>query len=251
VAPVDDNRRARLVGSLGAVRARIANACIAAGRDQRSVTMIAVTKTYPVTDIVALATLGVLDIGESRDQEAVAKVAKVAELAGLRADAPADAPIPELRWHFVGRLQSRKSRSVASYAHAVHSLDRAELVTALALGVDRAARPPLDVFVQVSLDGDPARGGATGDTVLSLADEIAGRPQLRLRGVMAVAPMSTDPDQAFRDLAAASARLRAAHPEASAISAGMSADLDAAIAHGSTHVRVGTALLGRRSPVFG
>jgi PLP dependent protein len=248
VALVDDNRRAELVGSLGAVRARIANACIAAGRDQRSVTMIAVTKTYPATDVVTLATLGVPDFGESRDQEAASKVA---ELARLRADAPADTPIPPLRWHFVGRLQSRKSRSVATYADAVHSVDRAELVSALADGVDRAERSPLDVFVQVSLDGDPARGGAGGDAVLSLADEIAGRPQLRLRGVMAVAPMGADPDQAFRDLAATSARLRAAHPPASAISAGMSADLEAAITHGATHVRVGTALLGRRSPVFG
>ncbi len=141
MAPVDDNRRAQLVGSLGAVRARIADACIAAGRDQRSVTMIAVTKTYPATDIVTLATLGVLDVGESRDQEATAKVAELAQLrADAAVDTTADTPVPELRWHFVGRLQSRKSRSVASYADAVHSVDRAELVTRLADGVDRAAR---------------------------------------------------------------------------------------------------------------
>ena len=230
------------------MRARIADACIAAGRDQRSVTLIAVTKTYPATDVATLAALGVNDIGESRDQEASAKVAEVAQ---LTAESAADQPMTKLRWHFVGRLQSRKSRSVASYADVVHSVDRPELVEHLARGVERAARPPLDAFVQVSLDGDPTRGGAQGDTVLSLADDIAGRPELRLCGVMAVAPMDADPRSAFDDLAAVATRLRSAHPEAVAISAGMSADLEAAIASGSTHVRVGTALLGRRSPVFG
>jgi uncharacterized pyridoxal phosphate-containing UPF0001 family protein len=101
------------------------------------------------------------------------------------------------------------------------------------------------------LDGDPARGGVLGDDVLALADAVAARSQLRLRGVMAVAPMDADPRAAFADLAGVSARLRAAHPQAVAISAGMSADLEEAIAHGSTHVRVGSALLGRRTQVFG
>ena len=248
MAPLDDERRADLVGSLGAVRARVADACIAAGRDQRSVTLIAVTKTYPATDVVILADLGVADIGESRDQEAAAKVADVAQ---LRAGDPAERGRSALRWHFVGRLQSRKARSVASYADAVHSLDRPELVEQLARGVERAERPRLDVFVQVSLDGDPARGGVPASGVLALADEIAARPQLRLCGVMAVAPMAANPGAAFDDLAATAERVRGAHPDAVSISAGMSSDLEAAIARGSTHVRVGTALLGRRSPVFG
>jgi PLP dependent protein len=247
VAPQDGERRAELVGSLGALRARIANACIAAGRDPHSVTLIAVTKTYPAADVMTLAGLGVRDIGESRDQEASAKVAEVAE---LRRGA-AQGRTPELRWHFVGRLQSRKSRSVASYAHAVHSVDRPELVEQLAAGVTRAGRDLLDVFVQVSLDGDPSRGGVLGDGVAALTDAVAARPELRLRGVMAVAPMGADPRAAFADLAMVSARLRSAHPEAVAISAGMSADLEDAITHGSTHVRVGSALLGRRSQIFG
>jgi pyridoxal phosphate enzyme (YggS family) len=247
VAALDGERQAELVSSLGALRSRIADACVAAGRDPHSVTLIAVTKTYPATDVAALAALGVADIGESRDQEAAAKVDAVAEL--LRT-APAGVP-PQLRWHFVGRLQARKARSVACYAAAVHSVDRTELVARLAAGVARAGRARLDVFVQVSLDGDPARGGVLGDHVVSLADDIAGRAELRLRGVMAVAPMGADPDAAFAELAVTAARLRAHHPQASAISAGMSADLEAAVAHGSTHVRVGSALLGRRSPVFG
>ncbi len=236
------------MGSLGAVRARIVDACIAAGRDQRSVTLIAVTKTYPASDVVILANLGVADIGESRDQEASAKAADVAR---LRAGEPADHGRSALRWHFVGRLQSRKARSVAGYADAVHSVDRPELVAQLAGGVERAERPRLDVFVQVSLDGDPARGGVPADGVLALADEVAARKELRLCGVMAVAPMAADPGAAFDDLAATAERLRDVHPEAVSISAGMSSDLEAAIARGSTHVRVGTALLGRRSPVFG
>lgn len=248
MAPLGGERRAELVGSLGAVRARLADACIAAGRDPHSVTLIAITKTFPGADVATLAALGVGDIGESRDQEASAKVAEVAEL--MRTGA-ADERVAPLRWHFVGRLQSRKSRSVASYAHAVHSVDRPELVEQLAVGVARAGRGRLDVFVQVSLDGDPSRGGVLPDRVVELADAVAARSELRLRGVMAVAPMAADPRAAFADLAAAAARLRAAHPDADAISAGMSADFEAAVAHGSTHVRVGSALLGRRSQVFG
>lgn len=248
MAPLDSERRAELVGALGAVRSRIADACLAAGRDPHSVTLIAITKTYPGADVVTLAALGVGDIGESRDQEASAKVAEVAQLRRLGA---ADERLTPLRWHFVGRLQSRKARSVASYANAVHSVDRPELVERLAAGVTRAGRGRLDVFVQVSLDGDPSRGGVRGERVVALADAVAARPELRLRGVMAVAPMAADPRASFADLALAAARLRVAHPDAVAISAGMSADLEAAVAHGSTHVRVGSALLGRRDEVFG
>jgi PLP dependent protein len=242
VASTDSARRADLVGSLAAVRRRIADACAAAGRDAGSVTLIAVTKTYPAADVVTLAELGVLDIGESRDQEASAKVAEYARLAG-----DSDAPRP--RWHFVGRLQSRKCRSVAGYAHAVHSVDRVELVDRLAAA--RGDADPLEVFIQLSLDGDPDRGGITADRLLPLAAAIEDKRQLRLRGLMAVAPLGADAGTAFADLAAASSRLRNQHPQADAISAGMSEDLEQAIQHGSTHVRVGSALLGRRRQVFG
>jgi pyridoxal phosphate enzyme (YggS family) len=241
--PPGEARRAELVGRLGAVRRRIADACAAAGRDPRSITLVAVTKTRPAVDIVTLTALGVLDVGENRDQEAAPKVAEVRGLLAPGARQP--------RWHFVGQLQSRKSRSVAGYAHAVHSLDRPGLVERLADGVRQAGRPPLEVFIQVRFDGDPDRGGVEVAGLLPLAAEVAARPQLLLRGVMAVAPLGADPDAAFADLAAASARLRAEFPHADAISAGMSADLDQAIRHGSTHVRVGSALLGRREQVFG
>jgi PLP dependent protein len=241
----EENRRTQLAAALAAVRHRIGLACADAGRDAAGVTLIAVTKTYPATDAARLVGLGVLDLGESRDQEAAAKAAETD--AFLAAGADSARP----RWHFVGQLQRRKSRSVAGYASAVHSLDRVGLVSALADAVAQRERDPLDVFVQVSLDGDPARGGVPADALRAVVDAVAGRDELRLRGVMAVAPMAADPDRAFAALADASARLRSWYPQADAISAGMSGDLEAAIRNGATHVRVGTALLGRRERNFG
>jgi pyridoxal phosphate enzyme (YggS family) len=237
----DEGRRAELVSALGAVRARIAAACESVGRDARTVTMIAVTKTFPASDVAALASLGVTDIGENKDQEARAKIRELAE-DGFEPSA--------VRWHLVGRLQSNKARSVAGYAHAVHSVDRAKLVPALADAVAARDRQPLEVFVQVSLDGDPNRGGALPGEVADLAAAVAGRRELVLRGVMAVPPLGSDARREFARLADVSRTLRESHPAADAISAGMSDDLEAAVEFGSTHVRVGTALLGRRGQVF-
>jgi pyridoxal phosphate enzyme (YggS family) len=255
-----EGRRAELVTALARVRSRLTDAAAAAGRDPREIILIAVTKTYPAADVRTLADLGVSDVGESRDQEARAKVAEVQALwAGRDSAEPAGAADrPVLRWHFVGRLQSRKARSVAGYAAAVHSVDRPELVPRLDAAVGalpsrdgEPPRNPLDVFVQVSLDGDPTRGGTPPEEVPSLAGEIAAAVHLRLCGVMAVAPIGADPDAAFARLAAVSLRLREHHPDAAMISAGMSADLESAIRNGATHVRVGSALLGRRAPLFG
>jgi hypothetical protein len=242
-------RRTQLGAGLAGVRARLAQAAVAVGRDPGEITLIAVTKTYPAADVLTLAELGVGDIGENRDQEARAKVAEVEQLRTGRAGRP------ELRWHFVGQLQTRKVRSVVGYAAAVHSVDRPELAARLGAAVAAVAgqtgRPPLDVFIQVSLDGDPTRGGAQPESVPDLAAAVADDEHLRLCGVMAVAPLGADPDHAFARLAEVSLRLRQDHADASMISAGMSADLEQAIRHGSTHVRVGSALLGRRTPVFG
>ncbi len=231
-------RRAELTAALGRLRARIARACEAAGRDRSEITLIAITKTYPATDVIMLSSLGVHDIGENRDQEAAPKAAAVAA-SGV-----------DVRWHFVGRLQRNKCRSVARYASVVHSVDRAEVADALAAGVAQA-RPdrPLDVLLQVSIDGDTARGGVAVPGLPRLAEQVAGRPELRLRGVMAVAPLGWEPDRAFDVLAEAAARLRVGYPTATVVSAGMSADLEAAIRHGATHVRIGSALLGSRPPV--
>ena len=235
-----ERRRAELVTALGAVRSRIAEACEAAGRDQRQVTLIAVTKTFPASDVAALAGLGVVDIGENKNQEARAKVKELAD--------PQYAPIA-VRWHMVGRLQSNKARSVAAYAHAVHTVDRPKLVRVLADAMGERGTS-LDVFVQVSLDDDPERGGVSVEHLGELADAVAARDELRLRGVMAVPPLGSDPRREFARLEEISRALRQDHPEADAISAGMSIDLEAAIEFGSTHVRVGTALLGRRGPIF-
>jgi PLP dependent protein len=235
------SRRAELADNLVATRERIAAACSEAGRAPDEVVLVAVTKTWPAADIRLLAELGVRDVGENRDQEARSKHADCADLG--------------LRWHFVGQLQRNKARSVAEYADVVHSVDRTALVAALGHGA-QAAHRSLVALVQVSLDADagsdaPGRGGVAPGRVLELADAVATTPGLVLGGLMAVAPLGADPDEAFARLAEVSAVVRHSHPDATMVSAGMTADLEAAIRHGATHVRVGTALLGRRSAPVG
>jgi len=198
------------------------------------VEILAVTKTFPLADVEHLAAAGQRAFAESRDQEGAAKAAAR----------------PDLRWHFVGRLQTNKARSVGGWAHVVQSFDRAELAAPLARGAAEAGAEPPVVLVQVSLDGDPARGGVVPDGVRPLADAAASAG-LTVGGVMAVAPLGADLAQAFGALQHVSAQLRATHPGAVWISAGMSGDLEAAVAAGATHVRVGTALLGGRPPVTG
>src|SRR5215475_637586 len=228
----DDPRRAEIAERLDRLRRRIAAACDAAGRDVAGVTLVAVTKTYPAADVAHLAALGVHDIGENRDQEAAPKAAEIAA-AGI-----------DVRWHHVGQLQRNKARSVAGYATAVHSVDRLRLVEALGAACAAIGRPPLEVFVQLSIDGDTTRGGALAADVPDVATAVAAHPALTLVGLMAIAPLDMQPEQAFDVLAAESARLVVRYPRASSISAGMSGDLEAAIARGATHVRVGSALLG-------
>jgi len=231
--PGAGGRGAEIAARLTAVRDRIAAACHAAGRASGEVTLIAVTKTYPVSDIRLLVELGVADIGENRDQEAAPKAAECAALG-----------VP-VTWHFVGQLQTNKAASVVSYASVIHSVDRLRLVTVLGARA-RAAGRTVTCLVQVSLDDDPARGGAPGSQVAAVADAVAGQPGLVLGGVMAVAPLGVAADVAFGKLAAIADAVQAEHPGAVMISAGMSADLEQAIEAGATHVRVGTALLGGR-----
>jgi pyridoxal phosphate enzyme (YggS family) len=232
------NRRDELAANLAATRARIADACAAAGRAVEDVVLIAVTKTWPADDIRLLAELGVRDIGENRDQEAREKHASCADLG--------------LRWHFVGQLQRNKVNSVASYADVVHSIDRTALVSPLGRAATRSDRT-ITGIVQVSLDPTPTtgRGGAGPDDVGPLADAIASTAGLVLGGVMAVAPADGDPGAAFARLADIAAAVRRSHPGATTLSAGMTGDLEAAIQNGATHVRVGTALLGRRTLLVG
>lgn len=233
-----DPRLAELRTRLAAVRRRIDDAVAAAGRQGPGPQLIVVTKFHPAGDIRRLASLGVTDVGENRDQEAAGKAAELADLG--------------LHWHFVGQLQGNKAKSVVKYAAAVHSVDRLQLAGALAKAMaaerERTGRGPLDCFIQVSLDDDAEghRGGALPGEVPALADRLAGSDGLRLAGLMAVAPLGADPDRAFEKLVAVSARLAAAHPDATGISAGMSQDLEAAIRFGATHLRIGSDILGPR-----
>jgi pyridoxal phosphate enzyme (YggS family) len=227
-------RRAELQRSLAAVRERVARACEAAGRDAGEVTLVAVTKFFPASDVDVLADLGVTDIGENRDQEASAKLRDVARR-------------EDLRVHFIGQLQSKKATSVVRYADVVQSVDRPKLVTSLESAAASAGRV-LDVLVQVNLDEARGRGGVPPQDAVELAGLVGGSEHLRLRGVMAVAPLGADPAPAFARLREVAGAVRELDPTASWISAGMSGDLEEAIAHGATHLRVGSAILGTRQP---
>jgi pyridoxal phosphate enzyme (YggS family) len=227
-------RREDLAANLAAVRERIAKACEAAGRSPDEVTLVAVTKTFPASDVRLLAELGVTDVAENRDQEAAPKAAECGDLG--------------VTWHFVGQLQTNKARSVVSYSDVVHSVDRPRLVTALSHAAAGAGRS-LRCLIQVALDEAEGRGGVRPDGVRALADAIAAAEALELGGVMAVAPLGADPAPAFDRLAEISLSLRGEYPAAKTVSAGMSGDMEQAIESGATHVRVGTALLGGRRAI--
>ncbi|MCG6493152.1 YggS family pyridoxal phosphate-dependent enzyme [Kitasatospora sp. A2-31] len=254
LAGLTEGQRARyeeLGTNLEVVERRIADACAAAGRARDEVKLVVVTKTYPAEDTALLAALGVTDVAENRDQDAAPK-------AELCRNLPLD-------WHFVGQLQTNKVRSVVRYANHVHSVDRLRLVESLSAAVLKSDRPELGCLVQVALDKDVAAGGTAGQggvehragvapaDVAALADAIAEAPGLRLDGVMTVAPLvgplAGDPARAFAVLAEIATAVRTAHPAATMVSAGMSGDLEQAVAAGATHVRVGTAVLGVRSPL--
>jgi uncharacterized pyridoxal phosphate-containing UPF0001 family protein len=257
-----EERQAELTRRLEAVRARVAAACAAVGRDATELTLIAVTKTYPAADVLALASLGLTDFGENRDQEAAPKAAEVTAALAAGNSAP-------VRWHFIGQLQTNKARHVAGYADVVHSVDRVRLVHALGAAA-RAAGRDLTCLVQVSLDPADAggldasgpdvsagprdaqeRGGVPPAMLAEVAEAIEAEQGLVLGGLMAVAPLHSDPSVAFAPLRQLSDVIRSVNSSAAVVSAGMSGDLEAAIGNGATHLRIGTALLGdRRLPVL-
>jgi pyridoxal phosphate enzyme (YggS family) len=230
------SRREQLAGNLAVVRRRIDAACAQARRDPGDVALVVVTKFFPDSDVRLLAELGVTDVGENRHQEASAKAAACADLG--------------LTWHFIGSIQSNKAAAIAGYSDVVESVDRLKLVGPLDRGAQERGRE-VDCLLQVSLDppGTPHRGGAGPEEVAGIAAAIAAAGALRLRGLMAVAPLGEPPLPAFERLAEIAERLRADHPEATIVSAGMSGDLEEAIRCGATHVRVGSAVLGQRPPI--
>ncbi len=237
------NREQQLARTLTAVRTRIDTAAASVGRTADQVELLPVTKFFPATDVAILSRLGCRSVGESRDQEAAAKSAEVATLVS-----------EPVRWHMVGQIQRNKARSIANWAYAAHSVSSAQVVGALDRAVGAALDAgrrgePLRVYVQVSLDGDPTRGGLDARKpalVDEVCDAVAAASGLSLVGLMAIPPLDADPDEAFARLQEEHRRVLRAHPDAVGLSAGMSGDFDIAVKHGSTCVRVGTALLGQR-----
>jgi pyridoxal phosphate enzyme (YggS family) len=232
-------RKDHIAANLAKVEDRIAAACTAAGRKREEVTLIVVTKTYPASDVRILSELGVRHVAENRDQDAAPKAAACSDL--------------PLVWHFVGQLQTNKVRSVVAYADLVQSVDRSKLVTTLSKEAVRAGRE-VGCLIQVALDagasGRGERGGVAPEGIEELGDLVANAPGLRLDGLMTVAPLTGEyagrQQAAFERLMDLSTDLRRVHPAATMVSAGMSADLEQAVAAGATHVRVGTAVLGVR-----
>jgi pyridoxal phosphate enzyme (YggS family) len=220
-----------LAERLSAIDSRITARLAANGRAADSVTRIVVSKFHPASMVRELFALGVRDFGENRDQEASAKATEVAGL--------------ELKWHFIGQLQSNKVKSVIEYASVIHSVDRQSLLDAL---IKQTAERPqgLDVFVQVNLTDDPGRGGVNDSELLQFADSVASAPGLNLLGLMAVASLDGEEERDFGRIANLSQQLLVHHPQAKYLSAGMSNDFELALDYGATHLRIGTAITGNR-----
>lgn len=219
------DRRSEIAGNLEAVREQISKAAESAGRSVNEITLIAVTKTFPASDVEILKELGVSDFGENRDSDAAPKAAAISGT-----------------WHFQGQIQSNKLKSITSWANVIHSLDEIRHFEV----IEKSAPHPLDIFCQVSLDGSEGRGGVSEQTLYELAKEIEKSPTHRLQGLMAVAPLGVDPATAFSKLSAIHKAFMADFPKANKLSAGMSGDFKEAIAHGATHIRIGSQILGSR-----
>ncbi len=241
-------RERELDRALGVLRARLTQAAHAAGRNVADIELLPVTKFFPASDVLVLRRLGCNAFGESRDQEAVHKVAEVARIERGAGGTPA------IRWHMIGRIQRNKARSIAEWAYAAHSVDSPKVIGALGRGAAEALAAgrrtaPLRVYVQVSLDGDESRGGvdvAAPDRLDEVCAAVEAQSGLDFVGLMAIPPVGADPDEAFGRLSVERSRVQAHYAQRLELSAGMSGDLEAAVKHGSTCVRVGTALLGSR-----
>lgn len=220
-----------LSARLSAIDERIADAARQSGRDPGEITRIVVTKFHPAELVRELHALGVRELGENRQQELTAKRAALEDL-------------DDLRWHFIGQAQTNKAAAIRRASDVVHSVDRTRLADALhrAASDDRV----LDVLVQVNLTEDAGRGGSTADDAEALAEHVLGLDSLRLRGVMAVAPLDEEPAAAFARLRAVADRIRLLAPDARWISAGMTGDFVEAIQAGATHLRIGSAITGPR-----
>jgi len=223
-----NNREIEIGDALKAVEARVTTAAASAGRSRSEITLIAVTKTYPVADVEILRNLGIENFGENRSEEGVAKSGQVSAT-----------------WHFQGQVQSRKLRDIAGWASFVHSLDSAEHVEKLSR-VATESEKEIAIFLQLSLDGAPARGGVIATDIKALADAVVNLPHIKLVGVMCVPPVEYEHERAFSEIAEIHQSFITSFPSATYLSAGMSSDFEVAISHGATHLRVGSQILGSR-----
>jgi pyridoxal phosphate enzyme (YggS family) len=224
------DRKEELSRSLANVQARIHDATAGASRKAEEVTLVAVTKTYPVSDVEILHQLGVTHFGENRSAEGLEK-----------------SSIVSAHWHFQGQIQSNKIGPISSWAHTVHSLDDLSHVAKFDRAIGEIPGKRLNIFIQISLDGDSSRAGVRGDELLTLGQAISSTQHLDLAGLMVVPPVEAEPEKAFSEVAELARRFRQEFPTAQSLSAGMSGDYEIAIAHGATHIRVGSQILGPRT----
>jgi pyridoxal phosphate enzyme (YggS family) len=226
------SRKDQILSNLELVKERITSAAQAAGRSPSEITLIAVTKTFPVSDLEILYELGVRNFGENRDQEAAPKVSAL----------PAD-----ITWHFQGGIQSNKLKSISNWASVIHSVDKfkyAQMISQFSVGKTK------EIFIQVSLDTLPqSREGVDPADLMQLAEQIMSLPNLQVKGLMAVAPLDQPTEQAFVRLQQIQQKFIQLYPAASSLSSGMSGDYELAISLGATHVRIGSSILGNRSPI--
>jgi uncharacterized pyridoxal phosphate-containing UPF0001 family protein len=269
--PLGPERESELADALTVLRSRLAVAAERANRNVEEIELLPITKFFPATDVAILSRLGCAAFGESRDQEAAVKVGEVARLLSLSAQegtqggketvprepvgsAGSDPTLPLVRWHMVGQIQRNKAHSLAEWAHTAHSVSSTRVIGALDRAVaaalsDGRREDPMRVYVQISLDGDVSRGGvdvSNPRAVDEICAQVEASESLELVGLMGIPPLDWDPDRAFGCLQSEHSRIRRVYPDATGLSAGMSNDLEAAVEHGSTCVRVGAALLGRR-----
>jgi pyridoxal phosphate enzyme (YggS family) len=220
------NRKAEIARNLQEVKERISAAAKSANRDSAEIELIVVTKTFPISDLEILRDLGESNFGENRDQEA----------------GPKAQTIPAI-WHFQGQIQSNKIKSICEWADVIHSISSEKEILKFAQSPRKH-----QVFLQVSLDGQVGRGGASPADLAQLANLVNESNNLELMGLMAVAPLGVEPMKAFADLAQINQGFVGHFPNSKYLSAGMSGDFEAAIKYGATHIRVGSSILGSRSP---
>ena len=238
-----------IASRLQAVKARISEAARAAGRTPGEITLVAVSKTFPPQAIAEACAAGQTDFGENYVQEGTEKIAALFDVLQQRNLAP-ERP---LLWHYIGPIQSNKTRAIAEHFDWVHGIDRTKIAERLSASRSDD-KPPLQVCIQVNVSGEASKSGVAPDTVLGLAQTIIGLPRLRLRGLMAIPEPTPDPAlqrSRFRMLREIRDELLRRGVALDTLSMGMSDDLEAAIAEGATMVRVGRAIFGERGASAG